>query len=137
MTSRRADLVGRDTASVWHPFTQHSRWVDDDHFAIGADVTFDTAVAGARIIVPPGFVTDFASVPRVPLAFMLVGDRAHVAATIHDFLYTTGIWHKNIADLVFKEAAIATGVAPKWAEIMYQGVRFGGEAAWEGHGNPG
>ncbi|MSW36574.1 MAG: aminotransferase class III-fold pyridoxal phosphate-dependent enzyme, partial [Actinobacteria bacterium] len=23
------DLVARDLASVWHPFTQHSRWADD------------------------------------------------------------------------------------------------------------
>jgi adenosylmethionine-8-amino-7-oxononanoate aminotransferase len=34
MTSRRADLVARDTASVWHPFTQHSRWVDDDPIVV-------------------------------------------------------------------------------------------------------
>ena len=27
---RRADLLTRDAAAVWHPFTQHARWLDDD-----------------------------------------------------------------------------------------------------------
>lgn len=27
---KRADLLARDAAAVWHPFTQHARWLDDD-----------------------------------------------------------------------------------------------------------
>lgn len=33
------------------------------------------------------FETDFASVPRVPFAYSLWGDRAHREATLHDFVY--------------------------------------------------
>ena len=39
------------------------------------------------ITVPTGFLTDFASVPRMPFVFLLFGDVAHEAAVIHDYLY--------------------------------------------------
>jgi adenosylmethionine-8-amino-7-oxononanoate aminotransferase len=29
-TERRRDLLSRDAAAVWHPFTQHARWLEDD-----------------------------------------------------------------------------------------------------------
>lgn len=29
LTDRTRDLVARDARAVWHPFTQHSRWLDD------------------------------------------------------------------------------------------------------------
>ncbi len=31
-----ADLLRRDAASVWHPFTQHAAWLDDDPLVIAA-----------------------------------------------------------------------------------------------------
>ncbi|HJQ42884.1 MAG TPA: aminotransferase class III-fold pyridoxal phosphate-dependent enzyme, partial [Jatrophihabitantaceae bacterium] len=32
--SRADDLVARDLAAVWHPFTQHSMWPDDEPLVI-------------------------------------------------------------------------------------------------------
>ena len=40
-----------------------------------------------RIQVPAGFYTDFASVPRLPIAFALFGDKAHREGVIHDYLF--------------------------------------------------
>jgi hypothetical protein len=39
------------------------------------------------VIVPAGFQTDFASVPRIPIAYEIVGDTAHEAGVVHDYLY--------------------------------------------------
>ena len=39
------------------------------------------------IIVPAGFNTDFASVPRLPVIYSLWGDRAHREAVLHDYLF--------------------------------------------------
>jgi len=50
------------------------------------------------ICVPIGFETDFASVPRVPLAFWLWGDRAHREAVIHDFLYRKDAYIYDLAE---------------------------------------
>lgn len=46
------------------------------------------------IIIPKGSVTDFASVPRVPVLFLLTGSLAHRGAAIHDFLYKTHTIHR-------------------------------------------
>src|SRR3990167_4506990 len=51
------------------------------------DLAYDSAVAQARIVVPAEFVTDFASVPRLPFAYWFTGNTGHGAAVIHDWLY--------------------------------------------------
>ena len=105
--------------------------IDDTHWRLLDTFTYDSEVAGARITVPAGFVTDFASVPRLPFVFLLTGDTAHMAAVIHDFLYTTKLFPRETADAVFYEAMRSTGV-PRWrAWTMWLGVRVGGQAAWD------
>lgn len=109
--------------------------VDATHWRLLSEFRYDSDVADSRIIVPPGFVTDFASVPRVPVAFWLFGDTAHAAAVVHDWLYTTGIFPKETADSVFLEAMLASGMSRWRAYPMYLGVKFGGDTAWKEHRN--
>ena len=78
------------------------------------------------ITVPAGFETDFASVPRWPLAFALLGSYGHAAAVIHDWLYTTGELSRPDADRVFHEALRSSGIARWRAWLMWAGVRVGG-----------
>ena len=59
----------------------------DGQWRLLAPLRYQSAVLGALIEVPTGALTDFASVPRLPLAYLLAGDTAHEAAVIHDFLY--------------------------------------------------
>lgn len=80
------------------------------------------------IIVPAGFETDFASVPRVVLAYLLTGNTAHAAAVLHDYLYRTPTerFTRAEADNVLQDAMIATKV-PAWRRwLIYTGVRVGG-----------
>lgn len=76
------------------------------------------------LIVPSGFTTDGASVPRLPLAYMLFGGRARKAATLHDYCYERRR-NRAWADAVFlaameqEESAFVRG-------FMYAGVRLGG-----------
>lgn len=108
--------------------------VDDSHWRLLVEeLKYDSDVAGCRIIVPVGFVTDFASVPRVPVAFWLFGDTAQSAAVVHDWLYTTDIFPKDTADSVFLEAMLASGMSRWRAYPMYLGVRWFGAAAWKKH----
>ncbi|POM15729.1 Protein of uncharacterised function (DUF1353) [Burkholderia cepacia] len=96
-----------------------------------APLPYQSEVARQVFVVPAGFETDFASVPRAPVAFLLTADSAHAASAVHDFLYTAP--HpvsREIADAVLKEASIASGV-PAWrAWLMWAGVRIGGAAHW-------
>lgn len=91
---------------------------------------YQSDVAALVFVVPTGFVTDFASVPRIPLAFDLVGDTAHAAAALHDWLYTTHLVPRGVADAVLQEAAKVSGVAPFKAWLMWAGVRMGGASHW-------
>lgn len=70
-------------------------------------LAFQSDVAGKTIVAPAGFVTDYASVPRVPFAYWIAGDRAHPAAVIHDWLYTSHLVDRATADAVLEEAANA------------------------------
>lgn len=102
------------------------------------DLRYDSALARARLVVPAGFVTDFASVPRAPLAFLLAGDTAHAAAVVHDYLYQARPLRgglpgagRELADAVFLEAMRATGI-PAWRRhLMYLAVRAAGAGAWD------
>lgn len=76
--------------------------------------------------VPAGFVTDFASVPRVPLVYWLMNDRGQRAAVIHDFLCRTGVVPRPVADRIFRDALVVEGVSKWRAALMYAAVRVGG-----------
>lgn len=104
-----------------------------EYWTVLQPLIYDSDVACKVFIVPEGFVTDFASVPRLPLAFLLTGDSAHAAATLHDFLYSRGVVDRQTADAVFKEAAIASGESGWKATLMHLGVRMGGWIAWNNH----
>lgn len=92
---------------------------------------------GARpfcIVVPPGFVTDFASVPRIPVAWLVVGDTAIAPAVVHDWLYTVQTCTREQADKIFFEAMTAARCHSSWKRaLMYSAVRWCGARAWDAH----
>jgi hypothetical protein len=78
------------------------------------------------ICVPKGFVTDLASIPRIPIIYLLLNGFADEPGVIHDYLYSTGIYSRAKADAILREACLTTGV-PRWrAELIYLGVRLFG-----------
>ena len=100
-------------------------------WALQQPLVYRSALPGVgEIVVPAGFVTDFASVPRWPLTFLLAGDTAHAPAVVHDFLYGTRRVRRATADLVFLEAMVLTGV-PRWRRAaMWVAVRIFGWWRW-------
>ena len=83
------------------------------------------------IIVPAGFVTDFASIQVLHNAFLfvlfaLVSGYGNYAATVHDFLYPEGQASRKEADAVLYRALRAEGVARWRARLFWAGVRIGG-----------
>jgi hypothetical protein len=107
------------------------RLISDRHsgkWVLLSPLVYSSKVAGREFVVPTGFGTDFASVPRVPIIFDLMGDTAHSAAVIHDYLYSTGEVGRDIADSVFCEAALVSGVFRWRAYAMYMAVRASGKS---------
>lgn len=114
------------------------RQVDHRRWQLRHEFRFTSAVLGARLLVPIGFETDFASVPRFPpLAYALAGGWGNGPAVLHDFLYRVPLAPRATADAVFLEALTTDGAAvgqpavPTWrARLMFAGVRVGGGGAW-------
>lgn len=91
---------------------------------------FHVDVDDERIVVPAGFVTDFASVPRLPLAYYIAGGRGVKSATLHDHLYTEKR-EREWADRVLREALVAEGEPRLIADAMYAAVRAGGGSHYD------
>jgi len=86
---------------------------------------------GAReeFVVPDGYVTDFASVPRVT-AWLIPSYGLYTrAAILHDYLLTdvlpTGSITSRDADGLFRRAMGELGVPPVKRWLMWAGVRWG------------
>src|SRR5215212_4579600 len=80
---------------------------------------------GDRIVVPAGFVTDLASVPRA-LCTILPSTGSYLrAAILHDFLYWDQTCTRDEADALLRTAMLDANV-PAWKrEAIYAGVRVG------------
>ena len=102
----------------------------DGQWRLLAPLRYQSAVLGRLVEVPTGFLTDFSSVPRLPLAYLLAGDTAHEAAVVHDWLYQVRISTRTQADAILAEAMAVTG-EPRWRRgLMWAAVRVGGGWAW-------
>jgi len=98
--------------------------VKDNAFELKED--FYVSIYAEEVVVPEGFHTDLASVPRVPVIYWLVGGRGHKAAVLHDWLYTTLMFDQETCDKLFYYALRASDISHALAWAMYKGVRIGG-----------
>ena len=110
----------------------------------------DLVYVGSRdkFIVPKGFKTDFASIPRLFQNLIPKNGRHDAAAIVHDYLYrcqpfvtirmsqtvTFSVTHDRItrleADGVFRRILKELGVGYFRRSLMYRAVRLGGRRAW-------
>ena len=103
----------------------------DSRWRVISLLRYQSKIYDAVITVPIGFVTDLASVPRVPFMYTVFGNRCHAEATLHDFLYQTYLVRKHKADLIFLEA-MKVRKKPFWMrECMYLAVKYGGGSSYE------
>jgi len=87
------------------------------------DKDFEVDVLGFhKIVVPRGFRTDLASVPRIFWVLIPPFGRYSQAAVVHDYLYRMEHDRKE-ADSIFYDLMIEYGVWKWKAIIMYLGVR--------------
>ncbi|TAL87488.1 MAG: DUF1353 domain-containing protein [Candidimonas sp.] len=98
-------------------------------------LVYCSEILGRVITVEAGFLTDYASVPRVPIAYLLLGDTCHTESVIHDWLYHHHeICDEQTANRVLLEASKAIR-SPAWRRsLMYLGVAIGGRSSWEEDG---
>jgi hypothetical protein len=85
----------------------------------------------AHVVVPRGFITDLASVPRPLRGVLNVNGASRAPAVLHDFCYCSQVMAtRKEADLLFLQALTACGVSSLAARAYYAGVRVGGWRYW-------
>lgn len=107
--------------------------INDTVWRLSDSLIYESDIIKQVIIVPVGFETDLASVPRIPIVYMLWGDRAHREAVIHDYLYridSQPVVSESTANDVFYEAMTVRG-KPWYVRFpMKWGVSLGGFTAY-------
>ena len=91
---------------------------------------FQSDNSGKTHTAPVGFRTDYCSVPRLPFAYDILGNRARQSGTIHDWLYTSHEVDRETADKILREMLVLDGVNRIEAEEFYLAVRIGGGSHW-------
>jgi hypothetical protein len=88
------------------------------------------------VIVPRGFVTDFASIPQVVQVLRGVRpttERYGVAAVVHDYLYWRQDCTREQSDRIMAIAMKEAGVSMLERTLIYEAVRQFGQSAWDGN----
>jgi hypothetical protein len=107
--------------------------IDEENWRLLAPLRYFSVLLGRVIEVPEGFVTDFASVPRLPFIYWFVGNTADAAAVLHDWFYRTNTEDisREKADSLLAEAMESLGYWKARAWFVWAGVRVGGYWSYE------
>ena len=102
--------------------------VNDDNWRLTWPLRYWSALLQSLYEVPEGFVTDFASVPRMPFIYWFMGGKAEAPAVLHDWFYRTNSIEvtRDTADALLYESVTAAGYWRVRAWLMWAGVRIGG-----------
>lgn len=104
---------------------------DGVQWALQTRFRFYSYVLARWIEVPARFVVDFASIPRALWNLLPPWQRYGAASVIHDHLYWEQDCTREQADDVLREAMEVLGVPDFEIGVIYNGVRLGGQVAWE------
>lgn len=99
-------------------------------FILTEDLVYRSKVLGRKIVVPRGFKTDLASIPRVLWAVLPPVGKYDAAAVVHDYLYQCNGVTRGQADAVLREAMEVLRVRFTQRWTIYLGVRAGGWKPW-------
>lgn len=105
---------------------------DGKSWVIISDFNYEIGLEGSnnRVNVKAGFITDFASVPRILWwAFPKWGEYGN-AAVVHDWLYWIQNRTRKEADIIMLEAMEVLNVSKIKMHLIYQAVRIFGTWGW-------
>ena len=115
-------------AQEWRFTELRSDWIGDKWYRITAEFQYLHPTEGL-FSTPEGRVTDFDSVPRIPLVYAYAKGRTRYAAAVHDELYLRRE-RRRWADKIFWDAMGHEGVPNRYRWPIWLGVRSGGWLAY-------
>lgn len=102
----------------------------NENWTLVEDMVYSVGSTGETIIVPKGFVTDFASIPRTLWTLFAPHGQYSRAAVIHDYLYWSQGCTRDQADRLMVIAMKESQVGSFDEHAIYAAVHAFGEGAW-------
>jgi len=100
---------------------------------VGFEYHVGTYPSDEIIVVPAGFITDFASIPKIFWPIISPTGEHGKAAVIHDYCYYSACYSRLRSDAIFLEGMKVLKVKKWKRDAMYFGVVLGGWKAWHDH----
>jgi Protein of unknown function (DUF1353) len=109
---------------------------DNNYWIVAEEMTWTIGNTSEKIVIPKGFVTDFASIPQSLWSLGLSPQgRYSRAAVVHDYLYWSQSCTRSQADRLLVIAMKESQVG-KFDEVaIYEGVNTFGASAWNSNRN--
>lgn len=83
-----------------------------------------------RIKIPKGYLTDFASIPRVFQGIFDAVNDVAPASIAHDWCYSIELFERSICDRILYDGLRVNGVGLLRAKTIWSAVRMGGWTSW-------
>lgn len=123
-------LAAAPNLPLLQPFSDAAHWV------LHTDLIYRVGKTKDSVIVPAGFVTDFASIPKRLQSFFSVHGPYLVAGIVHDYLYWeqgAGGCTRAEADGIFRLVMMENNATRLESEAMYTAVDVAGAGPWNGN----
>ena len=102
-----------------------------DFWAVVSPLVWETP--GQRIIVPKGFLTDLASIPKILRNIFDPDGCSRQPAVMHDWNYRTHTMTREQCDQLLHDSLLACGESAVAAWCYQKGVRLGGSLSYTDH----
>lgn len=109
------------------PFADGKNWIVKEPLVYRVGISHDS------VVVPIGFVTDFASIPPVLQSIIQQNGPYQLPALVHDYLYWNQTCTRKQADRILLLAMTEHHVKPAHQTAIYDAVRAAGQFAWDGN----
>lgn len=123
--TRAAHAQVAPTPVDFRPFSDARFWI------VKQPLVYRVGISRDSVVVPRGFVTDFASIPPVLQSLIQQNSANLLPAVVHDFLYWTQVCTRVQSDQLLKLAMIENRVATAQRVAIYAAVRAVGSFAWD------
>lgn len=100
-------------------------------FVLLEPMVYQVGTTSKTITVPAGFVTDYASIPRILWSKYSPHDQYSRAAIVHDYLCWSQLCTRPQADNLFMIAMKESEVSTVTRAAVYEGVHLGGQSSWD------
>ncbi|MBK8184729.1 MAG: DUF1353 domain-containing protein [Candidatus Competibacteraceae bacterium] len=104
-------------------------YIDGRRWMLQAPFRYIDSKYGA-ITAPTGFITDYASIPRLGWSILGAPEQYALASIVHDCLYSIQSFPRATADGIFYRGLIESGIDEIRAALFYAAVRCFGCIGW-------